>query len=138
MLTIRQATEQALSQIPDPGECPAPVYLWHAYKQGKLVGTALTQAQCWNFYNTHVTERVCINQDAIDHWLKQKRDHQQLVTGIWYNALREEYSDLSPELFALCYDKAYDQGHSSGYDEVAAYMQDTVEFAKQVQRLSKL
>lgn len=52
--------------------------------------------------------------------------------NIWYKSLRDYWRDLSDDLFNICYNEAYDRGHSYGYDEVASYMHDVVSFAKKV------
>jgi hypothetical protein len=132
MLTLQQITELANKQAPAPGPYPTAINVWYAYKHGKFIGTAPTQEDCWKIYNTHITERVCTNQDVIDCWRQQLRLHQQAIHTIWYNALREEYADISDALFDLCYGEAYDRGHSLGYSEMEGVMSSVVSFARKV------
>ena len=50
----------------------------------------------------------------------------------WYDDLQAEYSDLTPTLFSIVYNKAYEDGHHAGYDEVANRMIDASQFAEDI------
>lgn len=66
-----------------------------------------------------------------DYWIERKKQ-DNIVYEFWYRELREEYSHASDKVFELCYNKAYDIGHNSGYDEVANSMSGIVDFAHDI------
>jgi len=110
-------------------EPPAPKYTYFAYKEGKSQ-QFLTEQEAKNFSKN--IERVTINKDEIDTYHIERREQETKAVRIWQQYLRNEYSYLSDELFDLCYSKAYDEGHSAGYDEVGNCMFEYVEFAEKV------
>ena len=42
--------------------------------------------------------------------------------------LRDDYPELTDKQFGIIYDKAYEDGHSAGYDEVGLHFQDLYYF----------
>lgn len=57
------------------------------------------------------------------------RDKIKEAFDLWYADLRDEYI-LSDDMFKLIYSEAYERGHSAGYDEVANYFPDLVDFVR--------
>jgi hypothetical protein len=47
------------------------------------------------------------------------------------NKLKEYFSELSPAQFDLCWSKAWEKGHSNGYDEAASYLEECVELCQE-------
>jgi len=80
-------------------------------------------------------EKKMINSDEVEQYWDTKRIIEIEAFTIWYESLREEWSELSNELFKVCYGEAELRGHSSGCDEVANCMYDVVEFAQRVLKL---
>jgi len=74
---------------------------------------------------------VTTNMAECDAWWNSQRELESKACDLWYQELKEEYlsPSFSQELFDLCYSQAYDRGHHAGYDEVASYMADYVDFA---------
>lgn len=66
-----------------------------------------------------------------DYWTNQQIKENE-ARKVWYDALREEYSHLSDDVFNACYSKAYEDGHAHGSDEIANEMISCVEFAEQI------
>lgn len=90
-----------------------------------------------DLYREHKGAKEIV-KDATLHeafWKAQDAIRQQ-STDLWYNDLKAEYG-VSDKLFDLCYNMAYDRGHSSGYDEVAMHMHEIVDFAEKVLALQK-
>lgn len=67
-------------------------------------------------------------------WWKIRLEQQAHVNDILEKELRLEYSHLSDQVYNLCYDEAYDRGHSGGFDEVAAIMESVVAFAEDIMK----
>lgn len=117
---------------------PTPEYVWVAYKNGEVVyRSLLSREDAEKRGNTKVVERVCVNKADIDVWDEAQTQALGRAETKWYEDLREEYSELNSTIFNLCYNEAQDRGHSSGYDEVANYMIDIVDFAEKILAASK-
>jgi len=79
-----------------------------------------------------VVERVVFNQKEIDEYWNNIRFEREKAETEWYDDLRIEFSELSDGIFKACYSQAWEDGHSSGYDEIGNIMYDIVEFAKNI------
>lgn len=79
-----------------------------------------------------MVEKVLENKDEISAWEENYKDRMQMANNLWFADLREEYSSLNEEIFNLCYENAWDRGHSAGYDEVELHMFDIVCFVQKV------
>ena len=110
--------------FPDP---ILPIWKYFAYKDGKVIGEFDSEKEAKQFAN--IVEKVLINKAEAKQHAEQVSNINSQIYDIWYTALREEYSDLSDDQFNICYDMAYDRGHSCGHDEVANYMIDVHEWA---------
>ena len=75
---------------------------------------------------------VCLNQEEIDVYWSESRRLESEAFDLWYKDLQEDYDYMTPAIFDLCYNKAYEDGHSSGYDEVANYMISITSFAEEI------
>jgi DNA repair ATPase RecN len=108
---------------------PEPVYTYFAYKDGKAQEfSTLDLAKEFSKNN----EKVLVNKEEIDTFWKNMAQRLELAVEEWMESLRVEYSHLSGKQFNICYNEAYDRGHHAGYDEVAMYMSDVVEFAESI------
>ena len=105
-------------------------YEFYAYKDGKAHGPFN------NIIEAHKvsanTERVQKNKKEYEDYQEQYRQIEGRVVDEWFIELREYYKDLNDKTFNVCYNMAYDRGHSAGYDEVASYMNDYYYFAQQI------
>jgi flagellar biosynthesis/type III secretory pathway protein FliH len=81
-------------------------------------------------YTAH--EVVYIVDDEYDEKYKNYTTAYQNALSMWEESLQKEYSTLTLEVFNLCYNRAYERGHASGYDEIASCMSDVVEFAEKL------
>lgn len=119
--------------VPDYNSKPESKYVWHAYKNGRLVYTSeVSREDAEKQGKTKLVERVLQNEEEINAWNHLYKETTNKAFELWYADLREEYSSLNDAVFNLCYDQAWDRGHSAGYDEVASYMQDAVSFAEKI------
>lgn len=124
--------------VPDYSTRPAPEYVWYAYKNGQVVYCSnISKQDAEKHGNTTIVENVLVNKDIIWTWDELQKQALIRATTSWHSDLREKYSFLNDDVFNLCYDKAYEDGHSAGYDEVADRMINVVRFAEKLLDASK-
>lgn len=110
-----------------PFQDPAPTY--NAYKNG----------QCFNFANreeakkfSKLVETVQLQNPEREKWYSDRQDLEAKAYEIWYEELKQEYSWMSVKVFNICYNKAYEDGHAYGYDEVASEMDSITDFVNEI------
>ena len=81
---------------------------------------------------SQLVESVVVNKAEIDAAKQAFAEWSEKVFDYWFKELRSEYSDLSEDVFSLCWNHAYDRGHAYGYDEVAGVMVDVADFASDI------
>lgn len=114
---------------------PELVYRWVGYSGGKLIECkSMMEAQQYALHERLSTEE---SVQARDNFFKDNIEKEKKAINLFVRSLREDYSEISDQLFDVCYDEAYKRGHSAGYDEVAAYMDEVVGFAKKVENLKE-
>lgn len=106
-----------------------PIYAYYAYSNGE-VKVCNTKAEATGFSEN--IERFFSNKKEHTDSLAEYHQYQSKVGELWLADLRKEYDYLSDEVFEECYSEAYDRGHSSGYDEVVNYLDETTEFARRI------
>lgn len=126
MITYHEACEQADF---DRSNYPTREYRYVAYKSG--TATYFDDKHSAN-QHSKLVERVQVNEEDYKKEVEKYRAKEQKAFDIWYNSLREEYSNISVQVFNHCYSMAYERGHSTGYDEVANCMIDTIDFAEKI------
>lgn len=95
---------------------PANITKYFAYKVGEAREfETLKDALVFS----KIVEDVVVNQDEIKAFWDRRRWLEGAAAKVWFDALREEYSDINGSQFNLIYDEAYERGHSDGYDRVA-------------------
>ena len=100
---------------------PAAQYLYYAYKAGQAV--AFKDRDRALEYSKNV-ERVVGNSVEIETFRATQRELEKKAAELWYNDLRAEYAHFSKRQFELVYAKAYEDGHSAGYDDIASTFDD--------------
>jgi len=103
-------------------QCPIQrqhVYL--GYKNGESK-KFLSLQEAYKF--SRMVEIVVSNQEDFDMYYQKRKQLEAEAVNIWYTALRKDYEHLSDKLFTICYDYAYANAHSEGYDSVTEKMQD--------------
>jgi hypothetical protein len=73
------------------------------------------------------TEKSKLAYDAV--WAKQE-ELEHLAYKHFNQRLKDYFSELSHSQFELCWSKAWEDGHSVGYDKVASYLEDYVELCQ--------
>jgi hypothetical protein len=126
MKTWKQCCEE-VGYDPYESNPPEKITKYYAYKNGAVFHVKTLEEAKGISKNYEVV--VC-NQDEIDAYWNSRRDLENKAQVIWYNSLLEEYSYLPKGVVEKCYSYAYDEGHSSGYDEVANCMYNYIELAE--------
>lgn len=111
-------------------EYPRTEYGYRAYKNG----------ECKVFYTSKeanefskLVERLVVNEEEYNLQKEAYYAYETKVFELWITELKSEF-DLPEKVFSICYSEAYDRGHSAGYDEVASYMCDVVEFYEKIMK----
>lgn len=114
---------------------PAAEYKYFAYKNGESKEFN-SMAEAKNFSSN--TEKVQTNKEEVQKYHNERRALENKASEIWHNALREEYDYLPDAIYNLCYSKAYEDGHSAGYDEVANEMIDLADMAEKIMKETRI
>jgi hypothetical protein len=115
---------------PNTKDVPQLVMEYYGYEGGKVFRCkSRDESEKYKVRDSGYTKESKAACD--DFWKKQAR-LEVAASDMFHEELRKEFSELSDSLYSLCYAEAYDRGHSAGYEEVASYMNDIVDFAKRV------
>ena len=68
---------------------------------------------------------------ARDSYRTRMRKLEAAANDHFETKLIDYFSELSPAQFEVCYNKAYDDAHSDGYDAVANKMEEYVELCQE-------
>lgn len=106
-------------------EWPKPIFKYFAYKSGKAHEFE-TMKEALAFSKN--VESAMANQDEIDVFRNRQAFRAALAVDLWMKELRADYPELTDKQFGVIYGKAYEDGHSAGYDEVGLHFQDLYYF----------
>ena len=106
-------------------ERPQTVYKYYTYKDGKAHEFA-TRQEAHAFSN--LVEHAVANKDEIQAFQDKQTKAETTAAELWLKELRDDYPELTDKQFGIIYDKAYEDGHSAGYDEVGLHFQDLYYF----------
>lgn len=129
MITFREACDSV--NYNNQKTPPKRQYVYYAYKNG-VAESFSSEVDAKQF--SHMTERVCINIDEIDVFVRDQRNGESAAVELFVSSLKQDYPDLTNSLFYIIYDKAYEQSHSYGYDEVANTFQDLYDFYNDIKK----
>ena len=123
MITFQNACEQV--GYDRSAERPQTVYKYYAYKDGKAHEFA-TRREAHAFSN--LVELAVANKDEIQAFQDKQTEAETTAAELWLKELRADYPELTDKQFGVIYAKAYEDGHSAGYDEVGLHFQDLYYF----------
>ena len=123
MIMFQNACEQV--GYDRTAEWPEPIFIYFAYKSG-VAKEFDTRKEAEAFSNN--VERVIVNQSERDSFGKKQAVGEAVAAQLWMKELRADYPELTDKQFGVIYDKAYEDGHSAGYDEVGLHFQDLYYF----------
>jgi hypothetical protein len=75
-----------------------------------------------------LVEKFQTNVEYYDSWMAEYSNYHNQVSDRWHSEARAEFDELSDAQYNVLYNKAYEDGHSSGYDEIFSYMEDYATF----------
>lgn len=123
MITFQDACKQV--GYDRTAEWIVPIFKYFAYKSG-VAKQFDTRKEAEAFSNN--VERVIVNQSERDSFRRKQADGEASAAELWLKELRADYLELTDKQFGVIYDKAYEDGHSAGYDEVGQHFQDLYYF----------
>lgn len=123
MITFQDACKQV--GYDHAAEWPKPIFKYFAYKSG-VAKEFDTRKEAEAFSNN--VERVVVNQSERDSFSRKQADGEAAAAELWMKELRTDYPELTDKQFGVIYDKAYEDGHPAGYDEVGLHFQDLYYF----------
>lgn len=123
MIRFQNACEQV--GYDRTAEWPEPIREYFAYKAG-VAKQFDTRKEAVAFSN--IVESVIVNQSERDSFGKKQADGEAAAVELWMKELRADYPELTDKQFGIIYDKAYEDGHPAGYDEVGLHFQDLYYF----------
>ena len=123
MITFQNACKQV--GYDRTAEWPESIFKYFAYKSG-VVKQFDTRQEAVAFSN--IVERVTVNQSELDSFGRKQAEIEASAVNLWMKELRDDYPELTDKQFGIIYDKAYEDGHSAGYDEVGLHFQDLYYF----------
>jgi hypothetical protein len=131
MMSYYKARQEIQDEL---GNKPEEIAGYYVYKGGNLEATVYDKAEAKSVAGEikGVIEPFISNQKEIDEWKAKRKQAMDELTERFHKELREEYSDLSDDIYNLIYNKAYEDGHSYGFDEVANYMIDLAIMARKI------
>lgn len=124
-MLFKEACDQ-VGYNPDYPKAPERIYKYFAYKDGQAFECSSKQEA---IKISPLIEQVLANKDEIEQYVQNQNILLSKAIQIWNSNLRIEYSHIPEHIYNFCYEKAYDSAHAYGYDEVASYLKDAIEFA---------
>lgn len=111
-------------------KAPELTYCWIGYDQGNVIKCKSQFEASKYTLNERVVDPE--SKEAHDKFFMNIREKEAIASDMFHNELRQEYQNLSDNIFNFCFSEAYNRGHSAGYDEIANMMIDVVNFAENV------
>ena len=108
---------------------PVQKKVWYAYNEGKvIICNSREEAKKYKLYETVIDPTT--NEEILKYW-DDRRELETEAAQLFKDGIRSEYSDLSDNLYNLCYTAAQDRVQSSSdYEEIPDNMKYFVMFAK--------
>ena len=110
-------------------------YKYYGYKDGKVIECKTEQEA--RKYKNHEFVVDPVMKQVRDSYYAKRRELEKKANRLFEILLRGEYLHLSDEVYNKCYSKAYEDGHAYGYDEVAMYLSEIVDFVEDIIKLTK-
>lgn len=130
----RQAeSESGLDEFRTKNPMPIRIYEYVALKDGCLYRfDTIKKAQAVS----RLIESIWINRDEYKDWSEKYTKLQNQTNEIWRKKLFD-YHGIAKPLFDIAMSRAYDRGHSAGYEEVESILEDEVEYIEKIMKTIK-
>lgn len=109
---------------PAPGY-PQKTYGFRAYKDG--VCQEFSDRKSAELFS-NLVEKFQTNVEYYNSMMTEYSNYHNQVSERWHREIRAEFCELSDAQYNVLYNKAYDDGNSAGYDEIAMYMEEYAHF----------
>lgn len=107
---------------------PPSKHVVYGYRAGELVFTGNTKEAA--YAAGAVVVEAAENPEYAQHQLSKRKLHKAAY-DLWLADLYDEESDLPNPVLARVFTRAWDDGHSSGYDIVAELFSDECEYIRE-------
>lgn len=111
-----------------PKEAPEPISKFLALNSSGDVEEFTSLKDAKKKFPIEKIQVVISNAAERDEFFKEQLRIEKFVFDKWFSCLREENHHLNDAQFNLIYNKAYEEGHSDGYDAVAERFSDLEKF----------
>lgn len=85
--------------------------------------------------HSEIIERIQIYVDEYNKQLQAWAVWNNNVNDTWFKELKDEYDSYVPGVFNKIYERAYDEGHSEGYDQIAWHVEDLCYFVDEILKI---
>jgi hypothetical protein len=111
------------------GESPKLEYKLIAYLGGNVI--ECEDEKTWTKFKLKEKIVTPASRLAHDNYWTRIRELEAAANDHFETKLIDYFSELSPAQYKVCYDKAYEDAHSEGYDAVANKMEDYVQLCQE-------
>lgn len=115
---------------------PITIYQWFAYKAG-VAYECVDEVSAKSLSKNYERVQTKASKEVVDAYWAKRTELQEKAFAVWEVELNREFSHLSIKVFELCYNRAYEDGHSDGHDSVYEKMDSYVDFAEEVMKAVK-
>lgn len=99
-----------------------------AVRDNKILGKDANQYFLQRKYPKAIIEEVGDLTEYNNYWETRKLIEREAQLR-WFDYLKTYYNTVNEKTFDLCYDMAYERGHSGSYSEVQNFLSDYIAFA---------
>jgi hypothetical protein len=109
---------------------PEKVYVYYAYRGG-VVKEFSNKREASDFSANMERKELPSSIDASNLYWNRRKEVSNLAHLNWFKDLELVFDEVPKAVFTICYNAAYDRGHSNGYDAVAEILEDYISMAKE-------
>jgi len=130
---------KSIGYNPRVWDAPAKKLTFFGYANGACIGIFTERQEAVNAMAKVIEENV--DTTEYDEYVASRREKEALAQKTWLGLLKADFvgsfdKTLTPagieSLFELLYDKAWDRGHSSGYDCVRDHLSELMFLSSEV------
>ncbi len=133
---MRSFAEVKASIIPEvPYKNRSEFVTYFGYSKGSVIGTFPTK-QAATEAGATTTEKH-LDEESYNAWRTNYRDFNDRVMAAWQKEVRDEYPPMTDAMFNHIWQTAYENGHSSGHEEVAVHFNNLYDFAMTAVEINK-
>lgn len=112
---------------------PITIYQWFAYKAG-VAYECVDEVSAKSLSKNYERVQTKASKEVVDAYWVKRTELKEKATAVWEATLNKEFDNIPLKIFELCYNRAYEDAHSEGYDSVYYKMDSYVEFAEEIMK----